>query len=204
MRRKLVSLMAVTFAFALILTACSSTTLVEQWADPDQKAAFNHLLVLSLNHSESKRRVFESGFIAELDKRNIEATASYELLPDKKDLSTETIKAAIAGTGIDAALVMRQVRIKKEERYVPPRHDYIGDPFYGSFYGYYGHFAPIYTPGYVTEDTIVHLETNLYRVEGEKLVWSGKTETYNPKNTNTLISELAKTILNELAKSSLI
>ncbi|MHA1190472.1 MAG: hypothetical protein ACTSSQ_08500 [Alphaproteobacteria bacterium] len=153
------------FVFTLILTACSSTTIVEQWADPDQKTAFNHLLILSLNHSDRKRRVFESGFIAELDKRNIKTTASYELLPDKEDLSKETIKAAIAGTDIDAALVM---------------------------------------PGYVTEDTIVHLETNVYRVEGEKLVWSGKTETFNPKNTNTLISELAKTILNELAKSNLI
>ena len=129
MRRKSYSLMAVTFAFTLILPACSSTSIVEQWADPDQKTAFNHLLVLSLNHSDSKRRVFESGFIAELDKRNIEATASYELLPDKTDLSTETIKAAIAGTDIDAALVMRQVRIKKEERYVQPRYDYMGDPF---------------------------------------------------------------------------
>ena len=122
----------------------------------------------------------------------------------KDGLSTETIKAAIAGTDIDAKLVMRQVRIKKEERYVQPRYDYLGEPFYGSFYGYYGHFSPIYTPGYITEDTIVHLETNGYRVEGEKLVWSGKTETFNPKNTNTLISELAKTILKELAKSSLI
>lgn len=202
MHRKTVVWLA--FVFTLILTACSSTTIVEQWADPDQKTAFNHLLVLSLNHSDSKRRVFESGFIAELDKRNIQSTASYELLPDKEDLSKETIKAAIAGTDIDAALVIRQVRIKKEERVVPPRYDYVGDPFYGSFYGYYGHFAPIYTPGYVTEDTIVHLETNVYRVEGERLVWSGKTETYNPKNTNTLISELAKTILNELARSNLI
>jgi len=191
------------FVLTLILTACSSTTIVEQWADPAQKTAFNHLLVLSLNHSDSKRRVFESGFIAELDKRSIKTSASYELLPDKDDLSKETIRAAIAGTGIDAALVMRQVRIKKEERVVPPRYDYVGHP-YGSFYGYYGHFAPIYTPGYVTEDTIVHLEINVYRVEGEKLVWSGKTETYNPKNTNTLISELAKTILNELARANLI
>ena len=198
------TIISIAVVFTLILTACSSTTVVEQWTDPAQKTAFNHLLVLSLNQSDSKRRVFESGFIVELGKRNIEATASYELLPDKQDLSVETIKAAIAGTSIDAALVMRQVRFKKEERYVPPRYDYVGDPFYGSFYGYYGHFAPIYTPGYVAEDTIVHLETNLYRVEGEKLVWSGKTETFNPKNTNTLINELAKTILNELSKSKLI
>lgn len=188
----------------MAVTACSSTTVTEQWSDPEQKTAFNNLMVLSLNQNDTQRRVFESGFIAELDRRGIESTASYELLPDKKDLSTEAIKSAIAGTDIDAVLVMRQVRIKKEDRYVPPRYDYVGDPFYGSFYGYYGRFAPIYTPGYITEDTTVHLETNVYRVEGEKLVWSGKTETFNPKNTNSLISELAKTILNELSKVNLI
>lgn len=192
------------FAMALAVAACSSTTVTEQWSDPEQETAFNNLLVLSLNHNDTRRRVFESGFIEELDNRGVESTASYELLPDKKDLSTETIKAAVAGTAIDAVLVMRQVKIKKEDRYVPPRYDYVGDPFYGSFYGYYGHFSPIYTPGYITEDTIVHLETNLYRVDGEKLVWSGKTETFNPKNTDALISELAKIILGELSKSNLI
>ena len=191
-------------ALAMLATACSTTTVVEQWSDPEQTTAFNNLLVLSMNHNDTQRRVFETGFIEELDRRSIESTASYELLPDKKDLSTEAIKSAIAGTRIDAVLVMRQVRIKKEDRYVPPRYDYVGDPFYGSFYGYYGRFAPIYTPGYITEDTIVHLETNLYRVDGEKLVWSGKTETFNPKDTNALISELAKTILNELSRDNLI
>jgi len=191
-------------ALTLAVAACSSTTVTEQWSDPEQKTAFNNLLVLSLNHNDTRRRVFESGFIEELDKRGVESTASYELLPEKKDLSKEAIKAAVAGTAIDAVLVMRQVKIKKEDRYVPPRYDYVGDPFYGSFYGYYGHFSTVYTPGYITEDTTVHLETNLYRVDGEKLVWSGKTETFNPKNTDALISELAKTILGELSKSNLI
>ncbi len=202
MNRKIV--FASIFALTLAVAACSSTTVTEQWSDPEQKTAFNNLLVLSLNHNDTRRRVFESGFIEELDKRGIESTASYELLPDRKDLSKEAIKSSIAGTPIDAVLVMRQVKIKKEDRYVPPRYDYVGDPFYGSFYGYYGHFSPIYTPGYITEDTIVHLESNLYRVDGEKLVWSGKTETFNPKNTDALISELAKTILGELSKSNLI
>lgn len=193
-----------TLLCALVLSACSSTKVVEQWSDPAFDNTFKNVLVLSLNHTDSKRRVFETGFITELDKRKIESTPSYELIPAKDDLSVETIKEAIAGTGIDGVLVMRQVRVKKEERYVPPRVDYIGDPYYGSFYGYYGHFAPIYQPGYVTEDTIVHLETNMYAVEGEKLVWSGKTETFNPSNTNSLINELAKTIIGQLSKAKLI
>ena len=192
------------FCLVLILAACASTKVTEQWKDPAFNTKFNDVLVLSLNVNDSKRRLFETGFLAELDKRGVESSASYELLPDHADLEKETIKTAIASTSIDGVLVMRQVKVKKEDRYVPPRMDYIGDPYYGSFYGYYGHFAPIYTPGYMTEDTIVHLEVNLYAVDGEKLVWSGKTETFNPKDANTYVGDAAGTIIGQLAKDGLI
>lgn len=194
----------IAFFFVLVLTSCSTTTVTEQWKDPAFDGKFNDVLVLSLNSDDSKRRVFETGFLAELDRRSVESSASYEILPNHADLGKEKIKAAIAGSSIDAVLVMRQVRVKKEDRYVPPRMDYVGDPYYGSFYGYYGQFAPIYTPGYITEDTIVHLETNLYAVDGEKLVWSGKTETFNPKDANTYVGEAAKTIIGQLTKAGLI
>ena len=188
----------------LVVASCASTKVTEQWKDPAFTGQFNNILVLSLNVNDDNRRLFETGFLAELDRRSIESSASYELLPNHADLEKEQIKAAIAGTSIDGVLVMRQVKVKTEERYVPPRMDYVGDPYYGSFYGYYGHFSPIYTPGYITEDTIVHLEVNMYAVDGEKLVWSGKTETFNPKDTNTYVGEAARTIIGQLSKAGLI
>lgn len=191
-------------ALVFLVAGCGSTKFVQQWKDPNFNQKFTDVLVLSLNAGDSKRRVFETGFDQALEKRGVKSSASYEILPNHDDLSEENIRAAIAGTSIDGVLVMRQVKVKKEDRYVPPRVDYVGDPFYGSFYGYYGAFAPIYTPGYVTEDTTVHLETNLYAVDGEKLVWSGKTESFNPKDVNTLINELASIILGQLSKSGLI
>lgn len=191
-------------AFVLVLASCATTKVTEQWKDPAFEGTFDNVLVLSLNQDDGKRRLFETGFLAELDRRSVESSASYELLPNHDDLEKEKIKAAIAGTGIDSVLVMRQVKVKKEERYVPPRMDYIGDPYYGSFYGYYGHFAPIYTPGYIAEDTIVHLEANLYAVKGERLVWSGKTESFNPKDANTYVGSAAKTIIDQLTKAGLI
>lgn len=202
MSNRLTSVFAIFFVLAL--ASCSSTKVTEQWKDPSFDGKFNDVLVLSLNNNDGKRRLFETGFIAELDRRSVESSASFELLPNHADLEKEKIKAAIAGSSIDSVLVMRQVKVKKEDRYIPPRMDYIGDPYYGSFYGYYGHFAPIYTPGYITEDTIVHLEANLYAVAGEKLVWSGKTESFNPKDANTYVGEAAKTIIDQLAKAGLI
>lgn len=202
MTNKLTQAMLLLMVFGI--TSCSSTKIVEHWKDPEHSGKFADMLVLSLNHSDTRRRVFETGFDNALEKRGIKSTASYELIPNHDDLSKDSIKAAITGTGIDGVLVMRQVKVKKEDRYVPPRVDYVGDPFYGSFYGYYGAFAPIYTPGYVTEDTTVHLETNVYAVDGEKLVWTGKTESFNPSNVDTLINELVTTILGELSKDGMI
>ena len=50
----------------------------------------------------------------------------------------------------------------------------------------------------------MHLEVNMYAVDGEKLVWSGKTESFNPKDTNTYVGEAAKVIIDQLSQAGLI
>ena len=142
---------------ALALTSCGGTRVVEQWKDPSYNEKFTDLLVLSLNYTDTRRRLFETDFSNQIDKLGVKSTASYELMPDHPKVSADAIKAAIAGTGIDGVLVMRQVRVKKEEHYSPPVYE-VGP--YAGFYGYYGAVAPAYTQGHFTEDTIVHLETN--------------------------------------------
>jgi hypothetical protein len=38
-------------------------------------------------------------------------------------------------------------------------------------------------------------------VDGEKLVWSGKTETFNPTDIEALLIEIAKTILDQIGRT---
>ena len=73
-------------------------------------------MVLSLNQSEKSRRLFEDGFLNALKQRKIQSLVSYDLLPSNEDLDKE--KAAISGSDIDGVLVLRAVKITKEERYV--------------------------------------------------------------------------------------
>ena len=184
---------------AMAMAGCGGTQVVEQWADPSYDEKFTDLLVLSLNYTDTRRRLFETGFSNQIDKLGTQSTPSYELIPDHPKVSADAIKAAIAGTDIDGVLVLRQVRIKKEEHYSPPAYQVT--PYIG-FSSYYGAYAP--TQGHFTEDTIVHLETNLYAVEGEKLVWSGKTETFNPTDANKLVEQLAQTIIGRISKAGMI
>ena len=108
-----------TVLVVVFLSGCSSTTkVVEHWTDPDFDGKLENLLVLSLNQSSKSRRIVENGFLLELKKRNIQAQASYNLIPDHEDLSKEAVKAALSGSNIDGVLVMRPVKITKEDRNV--------------------------------------------------------------------------------------
>ena len=184
----------------MLLAGCASTKVVEHWADPDFDAKLKNIMVLSLNQSDKSRRLFEDGFLKALRQRKIQSTASYSLLPSNEDLDKEKVKAAITGSDIDGVLVLRAVKITMEERYVQPQST---GTRYNSFYAYVGEYRPTYS-AYNTEDKLVHLETNLYAVDGEKLIWSGKTESFNPSDVNAYLIDLTRTVLDKIDKTGFI
>jgi hypothetical protein len=182
-----------------LLTACagSSTKVVDHWTDPEFNGKLKNILVLSLNQSTDSRRVFENGFLLELTNRKIQAKASYTLLPDYESLDKETVKAAIAGSSIDGVIVLRAVKVTKEGRHVQAQAE---GTRYDEFYAYVGEYRPTYD-SYTTLDTVVHLDTNLYVVKGEQLVWTGKTETFNPTDVDELIAELAEKVVTQILQT---
>lgn len=155
-------------------------------------------MVLSLNQSDKSRRLFEDGFLNALRQRKIQSSASYTLLPSNEDLDKEKVKAAITGSDIDGVLVLRAVKITMKERHV--RAQSTGTR-YNSFYAYVGEYR---YSSYTTEDKLVHLETNLYAVDGEKLIWSGKTESFNPADVHAYLVDLTRTVLDKIDKTGFI
>ena len=184
----------------VLLASCANTKVVEHWADPDFNAKLKNIMVLSLNQSDKSRRLFENSFLDALKQRNIQSLASYTLLPSNEDLDKEKVKAAITGSDIDAVLVLRSVKITKEERHVQAQSS---STRYNSFYSYVGEYRPTYS-AYTTDDTLVHMETNLYAVDGEKLIWTGKTESFNPSDVNAYLVDLTKTVLDKIDKTGFI
>ena len=173
---------------------------VEQWTDPSFDSRLKYILVLSLNDTDQSRRVLENGFLSELKQRKIRSTVSYKLIPSNGDINKEKVQAAIAGSDIDGVLVLRPVKVTKQQRDVRSDASYTR---YDDFYAYVGTYRPNYD-AYTVEDTIVHLEANLYAVDGAKLIWSGKTESFNPEDRETLLSEFVKVILDQIGRTGFI
>ena len=135
----------------------------------------------------------------ELVKRlNGKATASYTM--DFKSLDTSNgsraIEEKLKSEGFDGALVMRLVDVEKELNYVPGS---TYPTYYGRYGGYYGYAYGAYgSPGYYQEDKVYTIETNIYSLKTDKLMWSGTTATTNPSNLNKTINEIADVIVEKM------
>lgn len=160
---------------------------------------FKKVIVVCIAKNAISRRVAEDAMVAEI--RHAKAVPAYTLIPDDELQDTQKVRARIVAGGFDGAITMRLVRVKQERTWVSggvpaDRHSF------GGYYGRYGHST--YSRGYLHITDIVQIETNIYSVKDEKLVWSGMSETFDPTTTKALVKELAAEIAKDLRKRGLL
>ena len=64
------------------------------------------------------------------------------------------------------------------------------------YHGYYGaSYGMVSSPGYMTSYDILHIESNLYRVDGEKLVWVGTSEIFDPSDVMNAIKSFSSNLV---------
>ncbi len=188
----------------LLVAACTSTTVVDQWRDGDYAGpAMRKILVIGMSKEAARRRQFEDVMVSQIRAlQRADALASHELLPSESALEKEQIVEAISGREIDGVLITRLVREDQRARQV--EHPGVG-PTSRNYYGYYSNaYNRIRSPGYVFHDTVVTLQTNLYLASTEQLVWAGTTESFEPESATQIIDELAPMLVKTLAKEELI
>jgi len=200
--------------FALILavgattTACARMTTVEHvWRSPDWPESFTHVAVFGVSKRPGVRRSFETQMAAALGKIGVRATPSFQLFPGDSELRSEDIARVLGERGIDGALVVRLVAIDRERRFVGGGGPY-PYPMFGPRYGFYGHYhgawAMTYAPGYMVDFDIFTIETNLYDVASSELVWSGLSETFDPRTVDRAIRSYTRTMVKALDQTELL
>jgi hypothetical protein len=176
----------------LFLAACSSTSLVSSWRNPDSKVDASQLKkvwVMCLVKDETTRRVAED----ELAKRRPGVfVPTYNEFPSSMlQNNTSGVNTKISQSGYDGIVLMRLVSKEQATSYVQGSYP----SYYGGWYGYYGYAAPYYyDPGYYRTDEYYSVETNVYSLNPDKLIWTGITETMNPSSVETTIKEIADAI----------
>ena len=81
----------------------------------------------------------------------------------------------------------------------------IGDFYQGYWDGYYAYgWTAAYAPGYLSTETTVAIETLVYDLEQNVLLWAGTSETTNPGDREAFIAELVTAASREMRRVGVI
>ncbi len=198
---------------AILLSSCANTKISQSWVEPDNKKSYNDLLIIGIAESEQNRRAYESHFVDELRAMGVEAEASYKLIKSDENIDRDSVAKAIKGMGIDGVIVTHLVAVDEETIYRPST-GYMygggygvgyGGGYYGGLYSYYPHVnSYVNNPGYYTTHETYTLETNLYDVESEELIWSARSRSFAPESVQEVIVDLTKLLIQDLKDKNLI
>jgi hypothetical protein len=184
------------------------------------------VVALVFSDSGALRRSGEDSMAAELDRRGLKGIASYILIEDRDVKNEKRAKEAIERAGAVGVIAMRPVGQKQEVTTKTPATHYAA-PQYGGFWGragpygggynagnaasdqynanggrnmgYYNYaWAGPYTPARTHVDRYVTVETLVFDLRQNKLIWAGQTRTENPDDMDRFIRDLAKLVSRDL------
>lgn len=200
----------------LFLASCSSgTAIVSSWKDPETNNAnteYKKIMVVALVKNEATRRITENRIAAIGPKFH----SSYALLNGASlDLTKDQKLKILKDENYDAVITMRLVDTVNEKNYVPGTNTsiyyggyggmYGGYGAYGGFGGWYGMYSPVYyDPGYYQETTSYLVETNVFSLKSDKLIWTGTTKSSNGSDIGLLVDSIIATVMQEMKKDGFV
>jgi hypothetical protein len=197
------SFVAVALAATVPLAGCASTGFTSTWRNPEAvplEAKGARVAALVMTKNEATRRAAEDALAREITAQGAQGVPMYSIA-DAAGTDEAQTRAALEKQGFAAVVTMRPVGSQQQitaTTYAGP--GYSG--FWGGYYGY-GWGAP-YGGTEIRTDTIVSVETLIYSLKQNKLVWGGQSQTTNPSNVDNFVREVATAAAKELRNQGLI
>ena len=178
------------------------TKLTGVWKfEPSYTIRPGKILVVGKLLNDSNRIPFEDFLTKELKIKNIDAYASYKPLPSEEDIVKEKVKTAARVMGIKSVLVTRVVSVDQKDVTVKDKVSY--DLYATTMHGAVM-MGPYLEESYEKTITIGQIETGLFDVESEKLVWSAKSRVIDADSIDAAIKDYSLAILNQLSVDKII
>ena len=187
---------------AVTLVAASSTKFVSTWRHPlGGNLAGLKVATFLVNPDPSMRMGPEETLAAELRRRGHDAVAGHIVLPVPLTQDKEKAKEFLTKAGITGAIVMRLVAEGETRR----PNVYYSQGYYPSFWGYWNYgWSATYVVGSSDTDKVFFVETLVYSVELDRLLWAGESETVNPEGVREFIRDLVNAAGEEMRKAGLV
>jgi hypothetical protein len=156
---------------------------------------------LVISNDDSLRVAGEESLVRELNARGVQGVATYRIAPKEELRRAETARPWFEKAGVEGVVAVRPVSADTQETYSPGTWVSAN---YGTLWGYYGYgWSAVFVPGGVQRETKVVVESTIYSVPRNQLLWAAVTETTNPRDLRGFVEELVKRSVEEMQKQGL-
>jgi hypothetical protein len=198
-------------ALFALLSACSSPGgLTSSWKAPDAeplRLKGAKVAAVVMVQDEALRRRGEDALAAEITARGAVGIPMYTLLDGGAPSNEAEARAACEKAGIAGVVVMKTTSVDKkvEEKpvtYLEPMYRNYWDGYFD--YGWGTSYEPVQAGTTFDIKTTVSVETRVYSLRQNKLVWSGQGKTTNPKNIEAEVKKLSAATAASLERDGLL
>lgn len=163
------------------------------WGRRVDLRGMHSVVALYESHDGAQRRTVEDAMTRKLAQRGVHAVPAYSVLDDNESADYKTAKDTLAAKGFDAVLEIRLISKENEQTTT-----YYSNTWDG--WGYWGWGGPYAYDYYVYDTPVVRIETNLYSLHDDSLVWSGRTKTTDADTMNEVVDEVTTAVATTLEK----
>jgi hypothetical protein len=155
----------------------------------------------------AKRRGMEAALVNELNGHGLEGIAAYSVIPEEATQDADKAKPYVAKSGAAYALILQ---VTGQSQQITGTPSMMGAGMWGAPGVWGGGMRGGYGWGWggggtdIRTDTLVGVQTLLYDVKADKLVWAGQSETMNPSKAESFMRDLLNAVGDELEKDGLI
>ena len=188
--RHSVSLSELLALMSLLLIGCTTTEVIE--IEITGQGAY----IVGYTDQSELRRAFEDQLVADLEKLDMRARASYPDFPSISGPSPEAVIQQAKDHGLAGIVIVNPVITDRagpvtDPRRVTPEHRELRD-FYGYTKGAIGHD---YDP---SREMFAEVNGYVINGDGTRLIWSGVTWTFKADGAGAAVSEVSKHIADNL------
>ena len=196
------NIMIVSAGLLLIMISCTSSRVITSWKTDKPYSEIKKVLVLGLTGELDRDFCvkMEKHLVDDLGQKGFDAVAAYDVYgPGSFDKMEE--KEAIdkiRSKGFDAVITIVLLNKQKEKIYVQikPKSRL---PFEEEFWSYYtSQFDKVYHKDYYTTATNYFWESNLYDLSSNTLIYSSRTQSFDPVSASALAHGYGKLISEDM------
>jgi hypothetical protein len=185
--------------------AASAPKFLDVWKSPEiSRLSFagRKVAALVITDDQPLEMSGEEALAGELTARSVNGLAAYRVVPREELTTAERARGWFERAGIEGVVALRPVSRETERTYSPIVWS---SGHYQSFWGYYGYgWSHVYVARASGTSTTIGVETLIYDLTRDRLVWAAASETKDPKQLQDFVRDLVNAAVGEMKKMKLV